>query len=482
MPHRPPLPAIIVLVLLIISAGVYYIFFANRTAASSGALTASGSVEATTISIAPELSGKVAVVNVDSGQKVKAGDVLFQLDDTLLKAQRAIAAASLETAKAAEISVKGAAAVAQSQYDITLNTSLSKDMSNRSSDWYKTRVSEFTLPQWYFNQQEQITAAQEVVNQTSSLYDEAVKNLARVQAQAGAAEFIQAENNLALAQANYSVAKSLHDRAWNGSNMDDLSRRQLFLLGRDTFLESKDVESKWVTLTASVDKDLRDAADTIFDDAKTALDKAQTNYSDAAGSDAAKDILKARAKVSMADENYNTALDFVRILQTGRDSTAVNAAQKVVDQANAAAAQAAAAISQAQANVDMLDAQIAKLTVTAPVDGVIFTRNVEPGEVVNPGSIVLTMGRLDKLTLTVYIPEDRYGEISLGQSVDVTADSFPGKIFKGSVTEISNQAEFTPRNVQTAEGRKSTVFAIKLRVEDPDGNLKPGMPADVVFK
>ena len=184
----------------------------------------------------------------------------------------------------------------------------------------------------------------------------------------------------------------------------------------------------------------------------------------------------------MADENYNTALDFVRILQTGRDSTAVNAAQKVVDQANAAAAQAAAAISQAQANVDMLDAQIAKLTVTAPVDGVIFTRNVEPGEVVNPGSIVLTMGRLDKLTLTVYIPEDRYGEISLGQSVDVTADSFPGKIFKGSVTEISNQAEFTPRNVSTVEGRKNTVYAVHLSVDNLDMALKPGMPADVTFE
>ena len=125
---------------------------------------------------------------------------------------------------------------------------------------------------------------------------------------------------------------------------------------------------------------------------------------------------------------------------------------------------------------------MAKLTVSAPADGVILTRNVEPGEVVNPGSILLTLGRLADLTMTVYIPENRYGEISLGQSVDVSVDSFPGETFIASVINISDRAEFTPRNVQTIDGRKSTVFAIKLRVDDPNSKLKAGMPADAVFK
>jgi HlyD family secretion protein len=106
---------------------------------------------------------------------------------------------------------------------------------------------------------------------------------------------------------------------------------------------------------------------------------------------------------------------------------------------------------------------------------------VQSGEVVNPGSIVLTLGRLADLTITVYIPEDRYGEISLGQAVDVKIDSFPNVIFIASVIEISNKAEFTPRNVQTVEGRRATVYAIKLSVPNPDLKLKPGMPADVTF-
>jgi HlyD family secretion protein len=101
--------------------------------------------------------------------------------------------------------------------------------------------------------------------------------------------------------------------------------------------------------------------------------------------------------------------------------------------------------------------------------------------VVNPGSTLLTLGRLDELTITVYVPEDRLGEVAMGQVANVTVDSFPGETFTAAVTYISSQAEFTPRNVQTVEGRKNTVFAVKLKLGDTSGKLKPGMPADVTF-
>jgi HlyD family secretion protein len=95
---------------------------------------------------------------------------------------------------------------------------------------------------------------------------------------------------------------------------------------------------------------------------------------------------------------------------------------------------------------------------------------------------LLTLARLSDLTITVYVPEDRYGELSLGQTAQVMADSFPGETFSGTLVFISGQAEFTPRNVQTTAGRKTTVFAIKLSLADTTGKLKPGMPADVLFK
>jgi len=175
-------------------------------------------------------------------------------------------------------------------------------------------------------------------------------------------------------------------------------------------------------------------------------------------------------------------LDRLSALQTDDQSPAVTTAQGVVAQAQAAYAQSQKGVAQAQANLDLLDAQLAKLTVYAPMDGVILTRSVEPGEFVQPGAAALTMGNIRQLTITVYVPEDRYGQISLGQKANVRVDTFPELTFTAAVTHIADQAEFTPRNVQTAEGRSSTVYAIKLTVTDPGGKLKPGMPADVTFE
>ena len=120
--------------------------------------------------------------------------------------------------------------------------------------------------------------------------------------------------------------------------------------------------------------------------------------------------------------------------------------------------------------------------VVSPINGVVLERLVEPGELANPNAILITVCNLNELTLTVYVPEDRYGTITLGESVPVTADSFPGQEFNGTVSYIADQAEFTPRNVQTTDSRRSTVYAIKLDLDPSDGLLKPGMPADVHFQ
>ena len=115
------------------------------------------------------------------------------------------------------------------------------------------------------------------------------------------------------------------------------------------------------------------------------------------------------------------------------------------------------------------------------MDGVILVRNAEPGEFVQPGATALSLADLNNLTITVYVPEDRYGQISIGQQAEVSVDSFPNTTFKAEITYIADQAEFTPRNVQTVEGRSSTLYAVKLKVTDSENRLKIGMPADVVF-
>ena len=119
--------------------------------------------------------------------------------------------------------------------------------------------------------------------------------------------------------------------------------------------------------------------------------------------------------------------------------------------------------------------------VHAPIDGVILERAVEPGEIVAAGTTLVILSDLDALTLTVYVPEDRYGQIMLGEVCQVSVDSFPNQTFSGAVVHIADKAEFTPRNVQTTDSRKNTVFAIKLSLAPSGGLLKPGMPADVRF-
>ena len=103
------------------------------------------------------------------------------------------------------------------------------------------------------------------------------------------------------------------------------------------------------------------------------------------------------------------------------------------------------------------------------------------GEQANPGATIMTVGALDPVRLTLYIPETDIGRVRQGQKVHVTVDSFPGKVFEGSVTFIAQEAQFTPRNVQTRDERAATVFAVRVELPNADHALKPGMPADAVI-
>jgi HlyD family secretion protein len=146
-----------------------------------------------------------------------------------------------------------------------------------------------------------------------------------------------------------------------------------------------------------------------------------------------------------------------------------------------AQAQLAAARAKADVDAETLDLQLDKLLVRAPMSGVVLARSIEPGEVLMTGAQALSIGQTDQLTITVFLPEDRYGRFNLGDHVRVSVDAFPEEDFDAVVTRIADKAEFTPRNVQTEEGRRTMVFAVELTVGNSGGKLKPGMPADVTF-
>lgn len=170
----------------------------------------------------------------------------------------------------------------------------------------------------------------------------------------------------------------------------------------------------------------------------------------------------------------------------GQTSAAVDAAQAQLDvvMAGASAEQlsvARARVGQAQATLDSLQAQRQEWVILAPASGTVLSRAVHGGEVIAPGTALLTIADLSQVELTVYVAENRLGEMALDQRVLVTADAFPGRTFEGRVTHIADQAQYTPRNVATKEERVNTVYAVEIVLENDERLLKPGMPADAVF-
>jgi HlyD family secretion protein len=226
----------------------------------------------------------------------------------------------------------------------------------------------------------------------------------------------------------------------------------------------------------------------VLDAAQSELDAAQQAYNKMLSSSAATDVKEARARLAVAQARLDNANDAYNLLLTGDNSLQVQVAQTSVDQAKTAVtqaqvqlAQAQAGLAQAQAAVKVLDVQIAKTTVISPVAGTVLSRPANPGEITAAGATVVEIGSLDEVKLTVYIPEDLYGKVKLGQDVKISVDSFTGRTFTGSVTLISNQAEFTPRNVQTVESRSTTVYAVEITIQNQQHDLKDGMPADATF-
>jgi multidrug resistance efflux pump len=175
----------------------------------------------------------------------------------------------------------------------------------------------------------------------------------------------------------------------------------------------------------------------------------------------------AKAQLDSAEAALAQAQARLELAQAGARAEQIQAAE--------------AQLAQARANQRQIEVQLAKTTLSAPRAGLVLNRAIHEGEQASPGTALMTIGSLDTVRLTVYIGETDIGRVRQGQQVDVTVDSFPGRTFKGTVTFISQEAQFTPRNVQTKDERTTTVFAVRVELANPDHALKPGMPADAMI-
>lgn len=137
------------------------------------------------------------------------------------------------------------------------------------------------------------------------------------------------------------------------------------------------------------------------------------------------------------------------------------------------------AVQQAQAQLQAVTVRLSKTALRCPADGVVTARPLEPGETVGAGVPVLKVSEVAHPWVFIFVPETEIGQLRLGQLCQIKVDSLPGKTFRGKVIWVSDKSEYTPRYIQTQRERVNLVFRVKVAVENPQGELKPGMPADV---
>lgn len=182
------------------------------------------------------------------------------------------------------------------------------------------------------------------------------------------------------------------------------------------------------------------------------------------------DELSAQRSSAMANlSNSEKNLERMRQLYT----------KEVISERELENAEMAAKVS--RANVNLVSATIDSAVIYAPIDGVVLEKNLEIGEMAFPGSAIITLADLKKPWINIYIDEKKLGIVKLGQKAYVKVDSIPDKKIPGVVTLISSKAEFTPRTIQTKDERVKLMYAVKISIENPEMELKPGMPADVTI-
>lgn len=180
----------------------------------------------------------------------------------------------------------------------------------------------------------------------------------------------------------------------------------------------------------------------------------------------------AQTKYETAKAQYEAYVAQKRSAQEQLDLLKSGSTQETINIANAG-------VAQAQASLAIARAQLAKAVIYAPSSGIINEVNFEKGEFVAPGAALFTLINPKDLWIKVYVSEKDLPKVKVGNKAEIFADAYPDKTFAGRVSYISSKAEFTPKNLQTAEERVNMVFEVKIKITGGEDQLKAGLPADV---
>jgi multidrug efflux pump subunit AcrA (membrane-fusion protein) len=407
------------------------------TKPDTGDLMASGFIEAEEVAIAPELGGRVIELLVDEGDDVAAGQVLVRLDGTMLDAQIEVAQAGLEIAQAELAQAQAGARperIRQAEADLAQAGAARDGAYQAWQDLMAIRDNPQELDARIAQARAQVAAAEAALAQTVALKDAA---------EIAYHSFWDAREGLAKAKEKLKEIPEPYRPSLPGMPLD-------FHLVPNRYWKS------WVGVNT---------AQAGLDGAKAALSALYAVRNNPQELD---------AQVDAAEARYRAAGAAVQMAQAQLDAVRAGATEQEI-------AVVEAKVEQAQAALASLLVTRDKQTIGAPVGGLVLERSIHEGELAAPGVPLLTIGDLDQVTLTVYIPENRLGQVLVGQQVEVQVDSFSDRVFLGTVVAIANEAEFTPRNVQTQEERVNMVFAVDVNIPNLDHALKPGLPADATI-
>lgn len=268
-----------------------------------------------------------------------------------------------------------------------------------------------------------------------------------------------AELDLQDLQARHDQAKANYDRSQAGLNALSAQLKEIRIGNRP-----QDVARAHQALLS---------ARAVMEEAKKNMEKYRRLFQDGTVSEKEWDTVRLRYEVTLHD--YERSAEADNLAKEGSRSETIAAAQAEVQGAKAQLASAEAAWQQAKI-------QLSYGQLKAPAAGIITSRNVEPGEVVTTAQDVMTMADLSTVDLKIFVDETEIGKVKPGQAVEVQVDTFPDKVYKGTVSYISPEAEFTPKMIQTRKERVKLVYLVKVSIPNPRLELKSGMPADAWLK
>ncbi len=393
-----------------------------------GDWNASGFIEADIISIAPEIAGRVTARPVSESDEVQQGDVLLKIEDDILSAQVELAQGQLAEAQAHLAQAKAGArqeSIAKAEAQLKL-AQASRDAARQA--WLD---------------------AQAIRDNPQTLDVQIAEAKAQV-------ETAQKQLEAALLQ------RDIAEKAWKdyGETSDKLAAvPPAYRPALPTQYYA--IPYQWEQALAAVN-----AAQANTTAAQTALKDLQAQRSNP--QEAQVQVDAAQAQSQAAEAAVAQAEAGLNGLRAGATPEQISAAQAQVDMAQAA--------------LEAAQTQLAKTIVAAPANGLIATTSVHTGELAAPGFTALQLAELDQVHLTIFVPGGEIGQFSIGQVINVRVDAFPDRLFPGSIVSISDTAEYTPRSVRTPNERVKLVYAVKIKIANPDHLLKPGLQAEADVK